>query len=334
MKEKKETPPPTPQKGISAETHPEHRPCSLDEFVGQEPLKERLKIAIEACRKTGRTMSHVLMSSPRTGGVGKTSIALLIARELGREAKILNAASLQKTSDIMQVVAKVQTGDVLILDESHNLSKKVQEVLYPVLEDFRVEIKAGAAQNKIRSIQVARFTMIGATTHIGKLQRPFIDRFGIYHNIDLYSPTEVAEIIRRTTKRWAIRTPDDSVLLDLGGRARGIPRVGLRLFERCRDFADAKNGGTISRQTVEEAMGLEGIDARGLNKQDHRYLRLLADDYDGSPVGLNAIASNLQEDPSTVSETIEPYLISLGLVLRTGKGRRITDEGLKVLTGV
>lgn len=306
------------------------RPNNFDGYIGNTDLVAKLKIAIAAAKKRNGPMPHIMLSGP--AGIGKTSLAMIIAKEFGLTPKVINGSSVENAADILQILIKLKENDVLFIDECHRMNIKTEEHLYPVLEDFRIDIKTGVFNASLKSIPIKPFCMIAATTRPGDLSKPLIDRFGIIHNLSFYSINELKQILSKNAEKMRISSVSDDALIDICKRSRGTPRIALRLLSRARDYADIKSSGKITMPSLKEAMKLEMIDEMGLNPADIKYLQLLS--HGGliiKPVGLKTIASALGEDTSTVENNIEPYLIQLGFVEKQSKGRLITDKGLEYL---
>jgi holliday junction DNA helicase RuvB len=305
------------------------RPGRLDEFVGQEPVKESLRIAIDAANKRGEPLDHILFSGPP--GLGKTTLAHIIAREMGVDIRSTTGPVLEKPGDIAALLTPLQEGDILFIDEIHRINPVVEEVLYPAMEDFFIDVMIGEGPSA-RSIKLdlEHFTLIGATTKQGLLGAPFRDRFGITSRLDLYEPAELVRIVTRSARILKIPiTPDGAE--EIAKRSRGTPRIVNRLLRRVRDYATVKADGTITRGITGPALAMMQIDELGLDELDRRILCVIANDFDGGPVGAKTIAISVGEEVRTVEDVYEPYLIQIGFVKRTPQGREVTPAAKKHL---
>jgi holliday junction DNA helicase RuvB len=303
------------------------RPSRLKEFIGQESLKETLCITIEAAKKRGEPLDHVLLSGPP--GLGKTTLAHIIAHEMGTNIHSTSGPVLEKPGDLAAILTTLSRGDVLFIDEVHRLSPVVEEVLYPAMEDFSIDVMIGEGPGA-RSIQldIERFTLIGATTKIGLLGSPFRDRFGLISRLNLYSPGELAKVITRSAGIVQVNISEDASR-EIAGRSRGTPRIANRLLRRVGDFALVRGDGTIDRDIASHALSLLGIDALGLDDLDRRILTVISDDFRGGPVGLKTIAISVGEESRTIEDVYEPYLIQIGFIKRTPQGRETTPAAGK-----
>ncbi|MBP1928110.1 Holliday junction DNA helicase RuvB [Methanolinea mesophila] len=298
------------------------RPPTFDQFIGQDTLKESLKIAIGAAKMRGEPLDHILFSGPP--GLGKTTLANLVAHEMGVEIQSTSGPVLEKPGDLAAILTTLNRGDVLFIDEIHRLHVVIEELLYPAMEDFEIDVMIGEGPSA-RSIKLTleRFTLIGATTRIGLLGSPFRDRFGMVARLNLYGAEDLAAIVRRSAGLMGITiTPDGSA--EIAKRSRGTPRIANRLLRRVEDFALVKGNGTIDRETADQALHLLGIDHLGLDEVDRRILHVIMDDFSGGPVGLKTIAISVGEDTRTIEEVYEPYLIQIGFLKRTPQGRETT----------
>jgi Holliday junction DNA helicase RuvB len=298
------------------------RPLSFDQFIGQDPLKESLKIAIGAAKMRGEPLDHILFSGPP--GLGKTTLANLVAHEMGVEIQSTSGPVLEKPGDLAAILTTLNRGDVLFIDEIHRLHVVIEELLYPAMEDFEIDVMIGEGPSA-RSIKLTleRFTLIGATTRIGLLGSPFRDRFGMVARLNLYGPGDLAAIVGRSAGLMGITiTPEGSA--EIAKRSRGTPRIANRLLRRVEDFALVKGNGTIDRETADQALNLLGIDHLGLDEVDRKILRVIMEDFSGGPVGLKTIAISVGEDTRTIEEVYEPYLIQIGFLKRTPQGRETT----------
>jgi Holliday junction DNA helicase RuvB len=300
------------------------RPLTFDQFIGQDPLKESLKIAIGAAKMRGEPLDHILFSGPP--GLGKTTLANLVAHEMGVEIQSTSGPVLEKPGDLAAILTTLNRGDVLFIDEIHRLHVVIEELLYPAMEDFEIDVMIGEGPSA-RSIKLTleRFTLVGATTRIGLLGSPFRDRFGMVARLNLYGPDDLAAIVRRSAGLMGITiTPDGSA--EIAKRSRGTPRIANRLLRRVEDFALVKGNGTIDRETADQALNLLGIDHLGLDEVDRKILRVIMEDFSGGPVGLKTIAISVGEDTRTIEEVYEPYLIQIGFLKRTPQGRETTPS--------
>jgi Holliday junction DNA helicase RuvB len=305
------------------------RPARLDEFVGQVQVKETLKIAIEAAKKLGEPLDHLLFSGPP--GLGKTTLAHIIAHEMGADIRATTGPVLEKPGDIAALLTPLKTGDILFIDEIHRINPVVEEMLYPAMEDFFIDVMIGEGPSA-RSIKLnlEHFTLIGATTKQGLLGSPFRDRFGILSRLDLYSPGELVKIVTRSASILKIPITGDGAE-EIAKRSRGTPRIVNRLLRRVRDFAIVKGDGTITREITSSALAIMQIDELGLDELDRRILSIIARDFDGGPVGVKTIAISVGEEVRTIEDVYEPYLIQVGFIKRTPQGREVTPAAKKHL---
>jgi Holliday junction DNA helicase RuvB len=305
------------------------RPARLEEFVGQVQVKDGLKIAIEAAQKRGEPLDHILFSGPP--GLGKTTLAHIIAREMGADIRVTTGPVLEKPGDIAALLTPLKRGDILFIDEIHRINPVVEEVLYPAMEDFFIDVMIGEGPSA-RSIKInlEQFTLIGATTKQGLLGAPFRDRFGIISRLDLYSPEDLVRIVTRSASILKIAiTPDGAE--EIAKRSRGTPRIVNRLLRRVRDYAMVKGDGTITREITGNALRMMQIDELGLDELDRRIISVIANDFDGGPVGVKTIAISVGEEVRTIEDVYEPFLIQIGFVKRTPQGREVTPAAKKHL---
>ncbi|MDA0974776.1 MAG: Holliday junction branch migration DNA helicase RuvB [Phycisphaerales bacterium] len=301
------------------------RPVRLAEYVGQPDLVERLSIALEAVKARDEAMEHVLLHGPP--GLGKTTLAHVIANEMGSRAYVTSGPALTKAGDLIGTLTRLEPKDVLFIDEIHRLPPAVEEYIYPAMEDFRVDFTVDSGMHaRTVTINLQPFTLIGATTRAGLLTQPLRSRFGISHHLGFYGLDELSSILRRAAGLLSIKPPPE-VERSIAHRSRGTPRVALRLLRRVRDFAQVRASGRLDADVVEQALALEGIDPIGLDELDRRYLRVLAETYEGGPAGLEAIAATMGEDASTLEDLVEPYLLQSGFLARTRQGRMLTSAG-------
>jgi len=305
------------------------RPDRLDEFIGQEQVKESLKIAIEAAQKRKEPIDHLLFSGPP--GLGKTTLAHIIAREMGAEIRSTTGPVLEKPGDIAALLTPLQEGDFLFIDEIHRINPVVEEVLYPAMEDFFIDVMIGEGPSaRTIKLNLEHFTLIGATTKQGLLGAPFRDRFGITCRLDLYSVADLIRIVTRSASILKIPiTPDGAE--EIAKRSRGTPRIVNRLLRRVRDYATVKGNGTITREIAGDALAMLQIDGLGLDELDRRILSIIANDFGGGPVGVKTIAISVGEEVRTIEDVYEPFLIQIGFVKRTPQGREVTPIAKKHL---
>jgi len=305
------------------------RPKTLDEYIGQEKAKENLSILLEAAKLRGDTLDHVLLYGPP--GLGKTTLSAILAAEMGVNLRITSGPAIEKKGDLVALLTNLQEGDVLFIDEIHRISRTIEEILYPAMEDFAVDfiVGKGPAARSIH-LSLAPFTLIGATTRAGQLSKPLRDRFGVQMRLELYTPEELAMIVRRSASILDVPIDDDGAI-EIASRSRGTPRIANRLLKRVRDFAQVKGDGRITLEMAQNALKMLEIDELGLDNTDRRMLETIIRFYNGGPVGLEALAATIGEEAVTLEDVCEPYLLQIGLLARTLRGRTVTRTGYEHL---
>jgi Holliday junction DNA helicase RuvB len=299
------------------------RPRTISEYIGQRDLVERLTIALQAVRERQEPMEHVLLHGPP--GLGKTTLAYVIAQEMGTRAYVTSGPALTKGADLVGTLTKMQPHDILFIDEIHRLPAAVEEYIYPAMEDFKIDFTLDSGMHaKVITYHLKPFTLIGATTRAGLLTGALRSRFGITHHLQFYSEEDLLTIVRRASKLLNMHGVRDAALRTIARRSRGTPRVALRLLRRVRDFAQVRSKGRIDEGVITDALALEGVDELGLDTLDRNYLRAIGTVYRGGPVGLEAVAATLNEDAGTLEDVVEPYLLQIGFLARTRQGRRLT----------
>ena len=303
------------------------RPKYFNEYIGQSALKSTLKISIEAAKKRELPLDHILFYGPP--GLGKTTLASVIASEMNTNIKITSAPSLERPRDIIGILMSLKAGDILFIDEIHRLNKISEEILYPAMEDFYLDMTTGKSQTlKSVRIPIPKFTLIGATTKAGSLSSPLRDRFGLIHRLEFYTEEELTKVIQRTAKILDIDIEEEGAIA-IAKRSRGTPRIANRLVKRVRDFAIVKSNGLIDSETANNALDILQIDKFGLDNTDRALLNIIADKYNGGPVGIETLATALGEDSKTIEDVYEPYLVQKGFLQRTPRGRKLTPFACK-----
>lgn len=305
------------------------RPEYLDEYVGQDKIKSNLKVFIEAAKMRDEPLDHVLLYGPP--GLGKTTLAHIIANELGSNLKTATGPAIEKSGDLAAILSNLEPGDVLFIDEIHRIPSFVEEILYSAMEDFTINVVIGT-DGKSRSIKIdlPPFTLVGATTRAGDLSSPLRDRFGIVNKLEFYTNDELASIVKRTSKVMNMNITNDAAI-ELAKRSRKTPRIANRLFKRVRDFALVKGTGKIDLDITKESLERLHIDKIGLDKTDHDLLLAIINKFNGGPVGIEALSSSIGEEVTTIEDVYEPYLLQTGLLKRTARGRMVTDKAYEVL---
>ena len=305
------------------------RPVTLNEYLGQEKIKSSIRISIEAAKLRGEPLDHILLYGPP--GLGKTTLAQILANEMGVNIKISSGPAIEKPGDIAAILNGLKPGDILFIDEIHRLNRVVEEVLYSAMEDYCIDIMIGKgpAAKSVR-MKLPKFTLIGATTRVGMLTAPLRDRFGEIHKLEYYTVDELANIIMKSADRLGTSLDMDSAC-ELARRSRGTPRIANRLLKRVRDYALVANSGLITKAITDESLDMLDIDKYGLDASDRRYLEMIIERFNGGPVGLDTLAASLSEETETIEDVYEPYLLQLGFVQRTPKGRVVTDLSLRHL---
>ncbi len=305
------------------------RPDSIDEYIGQQEVKENLKIFMQAAKMRGESLDHVLLYGPP--GLGKTTLAYIIANEMGVNIKTASGPSIEKSGDLAAILSTLEPGDVLFIDEIHRMPRFIEEILYPAMEDFTLDIIVGSdSSTRNIKIDLPPFTLVGATTRAGDLTSPLRDRFGIVSKLQFYTVEELTEIVKRTSRVLGVSI-DDSAAVELASRSRGTPRIANRLLKRVRDFALVLGDGNITLDITNLALDKLKVDKLGLDDTDYHLLKAIIEKFNGGPVGIEAIASSIGEEQSTIEDVYEPYLLQIGFLKRTTRGRVVTEKAYEHL---
>lgn len=305
------------------------RPKTLGEYIGQDKIKNNLKVYIEASKKRKEALDHVLLYGPP--GLGKTTLSHIIASELGVQIRITSGPSIERAGDLAAILTNLNENDVLFVDEIHRLNRAVEEILYPAMEDYALDIVIGKGPSaRSMRLNLPHFTLIGATTRAGMLTGPLRDRFGVICRLEMYAPDELAVIVRRSANILKVKLASDAAV-EIAKRSRGTPRIANRLLKRVRDFAEVEQNGVVDLSLCRKALDLMEVDALGLDFNDRKYLSAIIEKFDGGPVGLDTIASAINEEAVTIEDVVEPYLLQLGFIARTPRGRVCLPSACKHL---
>ena len=305
------------------------RPETIEEYIGQTDVKENIKVFVEAAKMRKESLDHVLLYGPP--GLGKTTLAFIIAHELGTNIKTASGPSIEKAGDLAAILSSLEAGDVLFIDEIHRMPRYIEEILYPAMEDFSLDIIVGSEGNSRNiKIDLPPFTLVGATTRAGDISSPLRDRFGIVNKLQFYTVDELTDIVKRTSR--VLDMPiDDEAAVELAMRSRGTPRIANRLFKRVRDFAMVKRKDSIDLKTTKDALKRLQVDEMGLDNTDREILLAIINKFNGGPVGIEALSSSIGEEVTTIEDVYEPYLLQVGLLKRTARGRVVTDKAYELL---
>ncbi len=298
------------------------RAATFEEFYGQAHVKESLQIAIQAAKQREEAIEHVLLYGPP--GLGKTTLSHIIAREMGSNIRVTSGPAIERAGDLASILTNLEKGDILFIDEIHRMNKVVEETLYPAMEDFALDIVLGKGPSaRTLRLDLPPFTIIGATTRIGLLSAPLRDRFGVVHRLEFYSPDELKVVIKNAANKLKI-VIDAQCAEEIAQRSRGTPRIALKILKRVRDYAQVKGDGKITKPVVDEALDMLRVDQKGLDSADRKYLQAIIESHKGGPVGVETIASTISEDVGTIEDVVEPYLMQIGFLQRTPRGRVAT----------
>ncbi len=320
---------PGPSDEVEEKNENSLRPKSFNEYIGQENLKKNLKLAIDAAKKRQEPIDHVLLYGPP--GLGKTTMATVIANEMGAQIRVTSGPAIERSGDLASLLTNLQDGDILFIDEIHRLNRSVEEVLYSAMEDFKLDIMLGKGPSaRSLRLDLPKFTIIGATTRTGSLAAPLRDRFGIIHRLEFYNTDEISAILHRSSDILGIEIKQDAAKV-ISSRSRLTPRIANRLLKRVRDYADINGDGIIDSKQANNALELLEVDSIGLDRSDRMLLELIIENYGGGPVGVDTIAASLGDERSTVEDFYEPYLMQIGLIERTPRGRKVTHKAYKHL---
>ena len=305
------------------------RPQKLTDFIGQSDLKKQLKIILNAAQKRKESLDHLLFYGP--SGLGKTTLSNLLAKEMGVDIKVTSGPAIQRTGDLASILTSLEKGDIFFIDEVHRLNKAVEETLYPAMEDFRLDVVLGKGPAaRILRLKLNRFTVIAATTRIGLLSSPMRNRFGFIHRLNFYNKGELKDIVIRSAGILGVEIKENAAL-EIARRARGTPRIANRFLRRVRDFAEVEADGIITLEVAKSALKMLAVDNKGLTKADRQLLKALAEKHSGGPVGIETLAATINEDVGTVEEVYEPFLMQIGFLKRTSRGRMLTPRTFEFL---
>ena len=305
------------------------RPETIEEYIGQRDVKENIKVYVKAAKMRNEALDHVLLYGPP--GLGKTTLAFIIAHEMGTNIKTASGPSIEKSGDLAAILSSLEPGDVLFIDEIHRMPRYIEEILYPAMEDFSLDIIVGSEGNSRNiKIDLPPFTLVGATTRAGDLSSPLRDRFGIINKLEFYTVEELTEIVKRTARVLDMEIDEDAAV-ELAKRSRGTPRIANRLFKRVRDFAMVEDSNIITLDITDKALNRLKVDKMGLDNTDRELLLAIINKFNGGPVGIDAISSSIGEEVTTIEDVYEPYLLQQGLLKRTSRGRIVTDKAYEVL---
>ena len=304
------------------------RPKTFDEFLGQEQVKRLLKVAVESAKRRGEPLDHVLFYGPP--GTGKTTLSHIIANEMGAEIKVVAAPTIERKGDLLGLLMSLNEGDVLFIDEIHRLNRAVEETLYSAMEDFKVDVVSGSSRSTAVTLEIPPFTLIGATTRLNLLTPPLRSRFGLICRLELYTVEEMVKVAEAVSRKLKLKVDREGLEL-LARCGRGTPRILIQVMKRVRDYAVVHNWEVVDREKAERVLNELGIDSFGLDRLDRKILETIAEKFKGGPVGLNTLATVLKEDVDTIENVHEPYLIEMGFLVRTPRGRKITERGLEAI---